>query len=249
MPRTCDDSTSRLLFGNNNGLQLSDGGEKFSLLCEEANRVHVDHLGLAEPNIDDTWWETNDIIHRTAKRTFHHVCVDTSTSPIRTESRYKPGGTMSMALGNLVGRIIEKGGDYLGRWSFIRYAGIGHRSVMVVSAYQVCVRPTNLHGTTAFHQQQAILQQERRANINPRKNFLHDLAKALHVWKTRGDSIILMGDFNEDITSPNSGMSSILHDSSLDLVDIIGQLHHRRSAFRLIFGAQHASTLPFSPAS
>jgi hypothetical protein len=220
-----DSTMTRFLFGNKNGLQLSDGGDKFSLFCEEAKRVSADHIGLAEPNIDDTWWETNDIIHRTVKRTFHHACVDTATSPIQTESRYKPGGTMSMALGNIVGRIIERGGDRLGRWSFIRYAGTGHRTIMVVSAYQVCTRPTNLHGTTAFHQQQAIFQQERRANIAPRKNFCHDLTKALLMWKTRGDSIILMGDFNEDITLPKSGMSALLHDSNLELVDIIGHTH------------------------
>jgi hypothetical protein len=217
--------TSRFLFGNKNGLQLSDGGEKFSLFCEEVQRIHGDHVGIAEPNIDDTYWETNDIIHRTAKRTFAHVCVDTATSPISTGSKYKPGGTMSMALGNLVGRIIDRGGDSLGRWSFIRYTGIGHRTVMVVSAYQVCVRPTNTHGTTAFHQQQAIFQRERRSDINPRSNFKKDLMTALQIWKARGDSIVLMGDFNEDLTEVNSGMSSILHDCTLELVDIIGQMH------------------------
>ena len=105
-----DDETSRFIFGNKNGLQLSDGGEKFSLFCEEAKRVHADHIGVAEPNIDDTWWETNDIIHRTAKRTFNHVCIDTATSPTQTGSRYKPGGTMSMVMGNLVGRIINRRG-------------------------------------------------------------------------------------------------------------------------------------------
>ena len=194
------DGSSRFLFGNKNGLQLSDGGDKFSSFCEEAKRVYADHIGLAEPNIDDTWWATNDIIHRTMKRTFSHSCIDTATSPIRTESLYKPGGTLSMTVGNLVGRIIDKGGDSLGRWSFVRYAGIGNRTVIAVSAYQVCIRPTNIYGTTAFHQQQAIFQRERRANINPRYNFRRDLISALRQWKAQGDSIILMGDFNEDIT-------------------------------------------------
>ena len=261
MATRCD-GTSRFLFGNKNGLQLLDGGVKFSQFCEEAKRVHADHIGLAEPNIDDTWWETNDIIHRTAKRTFHHVCVDTATSPIQTESRYKPGGTMSMALGNIVGRIIERGGDYLGRWSFIRYAGIGHRTVLVVSAYQVCVRPTNVHGTTAFHQQQAIFQKERRANINPRKNFRRDLTSALHVWHARGDSIILLGDFNEDLQAENAGLSSLLHNSTLELVDVIGQMHpsalgvptYLRGTTRLdfalisrdlILSVTHVATFPF----
>jgi hypothetical protein len=225
MAPSSDVDTSRFIFGNKNGLQLSDGGDKFSLLCEEAKRVHVDHLGLAEPNIDDTWWETNDVIHRTVKRTFHHVCVDTATSSIRTESCYKPGGTMSMAMGNIVGRILERGGDFLGRWSFIRYGGTGTRTVMVVSAYQVCVRPTNLHGTTAFHQQQAVFQHERRANTDPRTNFRKDLLTALRLWIARGDSIILMGDFNEDLTAINSGLSCLLHDCTLGLVDIIGHMH------------------------
>jgi hypothetical protein len=219
------DNSSRFLFGNKNGLQLSDGGEKFSLFCEEAKRVHVDHIGLAEPNIDDTWWETNDVVNRTVKRTFHHVCVDTATSPIITESLYKPGGTMSMAMGNIVGRIIERGGDYLGRWSFIRYAGIGHRTIMVVSAYQVCVRPTNVHGTTAFHQQQSIFQLERRATINPRKNFQLDLLSALRLWQARGDSIILMGDFNADLHEVTSGLSALIHDSTFGMIDIIGHMH------------------------
>lgn len=219
------DGSSRFLFGNKNGLQLSDGGDKFSSFCEEAKRVYADHIGLAEPNIDDTWWATNDIIHRTMKRTFSHSCIDTATSPIRTESLYKPGGTLSMTVGNLVGRIIDKGGDSLGRWSFVRYAGIGNRTVIAVSAYQVCIRPTNIYGTTAFHQQQAIFQRERRANINPRYNFRRDLISALRQWKAQGDSIILMGDFNEDITELNSALSRLLQDGELGLVDIIGQVH------------------------
>jgi hypothetical protein len=60
---------------------------------------------------------------------------------------------------------------------------------------------------------------------SPRKNFCRDLTSALHLWKARGDSIILMGDFSEDLHAVNSGMSSLLHDSTLELVDVIGHQH------------------------
>ena len=44
-----------------------------------------------------------------------------------SSSRYKPGGTLVTAIGNLVGRVTEKVGNEMGRWSNITMTGTNGR--------------------------------------------------------------------------------------------------------------------------
>jgi hypothetical protein len=57
--------------------------------------------------------------------------------------------------GDLVGRIKEHGSDSLGHWSWIKLVGKNQKLITVILAYQVCSRPTNQSGTTAYHQQES----------------------------------------------------------------------------------------------
>ena len=42
-----------------------------------------------------------------------------------TTSKYKRGGTITLARGNWAGRVIKKGQDSLGRWSYVTLIGKG----------------------------------------------------------------------------------------------------------------------------
>jgi hypothetical protein len=96
----------------------------------------------------------------------------------------------------------------MGQWAYQILQGKSY-GVMMISAYQVCKRPTNEHGMAAFHQQQVSLHRKGRLDTNPRRNFQRDLRKFIHQRKELGDRICLTGDFNESMDDHNSQMLSL----------------------------------------
>jgi hypothetical protein len=163
---------TRLYFINLNGLNLQNNAAKFCDLCEELYKSDVHLFVAAELNLDTQKFAIQKALQDTARKT------QTSTSTISAEKFYKPGGTMIMAQGDLVGRITERGSDSMGRWSWIKLVGKNQRLVTLISAYQVCARPTNRTGITAYHQQQSILRQRGIKKAKPR-HFFHATSRNL----------------------------------------------------------------------
>ena len=127
---------------------------------------------------------------------------------------------MILAQGDVVGRKNEKGSDSLGRWTWIKLVGCNQKIITLISAYQVCVRPTKKTGTTAYHQQESLLRQKGARKAKPRKFFHRDLNEFVRLCKTRNESIILVGDFNEPMTERSSTARIA---SNHGLVDILFQ--------------------------
>jgi hypothetical protein len=153
-----DDDITRLVFGNVNGLQLSDDGHRWDSICKDIQAMEADLVGLAETNIDDTQFEVNQTIHRVMKKNFHHYSVATSSSSIQASSSFKPGGTLNLVHDDLVGRISSKGSDHLVRLSYHKRFGKSSHTITVITAYQVCKRSnrsvTPDEGMTAYVQQE-----------------------------------------------------------------------------------------------
>jgi hypothetical protein len=141
-----------------------------------------------------------------------------------------------LAQGNVVGRVKEKGSDQLGRWSWIKLLGRNKRLITLISAYQVCACPTNKTGTTAYHQQESLLRQKGAKKAKPRKFFHRDLNELVRLCKSRGESIILVGDFNEPMNE-RSSMARI--SSTHGLVDILFQRIHIYQNLQHTFEAQN----------
>jgi hypothetical protein len=89
-----------------------------------------------------------------------------------------------MALGNIVGRLEPdgKGGDKLGRWSYLTFRRAHHGPVTFVSVYQVNKLPTNKQGLTVWHQQRLALDREGHEHLHPRKAFIDHLIKQVKMW-------------------------------------------------------------------
>jgi hypothetical protein len=104
---------------------------------------------------------------------------------------------MLLAQGDVVGRIKDRGSDSMGRWSWFKLIGRDKRLITVISAYQVCTRPTYSTGSTAYHQQESLLRQKGIHKPKPRKYFHRDLNEFVRISKSRQELIILVGDFNE----------------------------------------------------
>jgi hypothetical protein len=86
----------------------------------------------------------------------------------------------------------------------MKLVGRNNKIIMLISAYQVCVRPTNRTGTTAYHQQESLLHLKGAKKANPRKYFHRDLDEFIRLSKSRKELILLVGDFNEPMTERSS---------------------------------------------
>jgi hypothetical protein len=216
----CDPHSTRLYFINLNGLNLQKDAVQFRDLCEEIRKADIDVFAAAEHNLDSNKYVVRQALQTTARKSFNHHCLQTATSSIQADKFYKPGGTLLLAQGDIVGRIKERGSDSLGRWSWMKLLGCNKRLITIISAYQVCTRPTHRTGTTAYHQQQSLLRQKGAKKANPRKFFHRDLQEFVRRTKSRNESVILVGDFNEPMNE-RSSMARIA--STHSLVDILFQ--------------------------
>jgi hypothetical protein len=151
--------TTRLYFINLNGLNLQNNSVKFRELCEELHKSEVHLFAAAEHNLDTHKFAVRQCLQYTARKGFQHHCIQTATSSTLATKFYKSGGTMIMAQGDIVGWIKDRGSDSLGRWSWIKLVGQNNCLFTLISAYQVCLRPTNGSSTPTYHQQESLLHQ------------------------------------------------------------------------------------------
>jgi hypothetical protein len=99
------------------------------------------------------------------------------------------------------------------------------RKITVVSAYQVVTDVARGGTTTTTTQQYSLLVHEQDSTRAPRTAFRRDLRTFLQKCKTRGDELILVGDFNEEVGEDVEGIVRIVQD--MNLVDMMGARHNQ----------------------
>ena len=94
---------------------------------------------------------------------------------------------------------MDKGEDksLLGRWAWTRFEGKDKRRLRVITLYRPCI---NGGSRSAYAQQLRWLMKENKSRT-PRAALLEDLKAEVDGWRDNGESIIIMGDFNEDVRS------------------------------------------------
>eukprot|EP00957_Ditylum_brightwellii_P126416 9636703-Ditylum_brightwellii.AAC.1 len=70
------------------------------------------------------------------RKHFTHSKVTLASSCISVKNYFKPGGTMSLIQGNMVGCIIESSSDEYGQWVYSKLAAKDERVIMVITVYQ-----------------------------------------------------------------------------------------------------------------
>jgi YD repeat-containing protein len=147
------------------------------------------------------------------------------TTPIPFTTNYKPGGTMSITVGDMTGRIIKQGHDKWGRWTSQTLRGAGSTSLTVISAYQVVSDSPHTGLTTATAQQQSLLIQSNDP-LTPRQAFKRDLRSFIKACMNQGGEVLLVGDFNEVFGSECDGVSMIA--AEFQLINLMQVRHHRK---------------------
>ena len=185
------------------------GTAGFDTFIHEQLTLGVDIQAFLEHCLDTTQFQVTNSMQEIMRQHGNPQSILQINSSMETAiHRYKPGGTGLLLLGNICGRLEPngRGGNAMGRWSFIHLRRRTKPPLTIISAYQVCPSPTNIIGNTAFHQQQRALHAQGRHNIHPRRALIYDLEQFLGKLLQRNHDIIHSGDFNEALTDKNSGI-------------------------------------------
>jgi hypothetical protein len=219
-------SLCRLYFVNINGISSNHEFLAFQDALESLLANGVDIFGLSETNLDWLKHMIRDKCGKICHDFYVTSLLSTSTSSIRSNRNYKPGGTCTGLTQQYCRRYQSSGSDPhgLGRWSFLRLYGKGTESLVIITAYRVCKDHIGKSGsTTAFHQEWHLLRLNGNLNPNSRKAFITDLLVGVEKWKAAGAHIILGGDFNENLGETTDGLNHLV--SRCNLTDVHAFFH------------------------
>ena len=202
-------TTTRLYAMNVNGLSLDARGGQFDTLCRVAKEVQADILCCQETNVDTSQPLVRNILYQTARQHWQRVRMVLGSTPTPFTSMYKPGGTIAVSMGNITGRLLTSEADKWGRWTSQTFRGQRGLKLTVISAYQV-VRDAQGQGViTAALQQRSLLLLAQDPITDPRQAFKRDLTSYIHQCQSRGEELLLLGDFNEKLGDDPAGIESI----------------------------------------
>mmetsp|Transcript_22670 Transcript_22670/g.32458 ORF Transcript_22670/g.32458 Transcript_22670/m.32458 type:complete len:1353 (-) Transcript_22670:2923-6981(-) len=245
-------SVFRCILQNPNGINPRLRNLNFQLGLKTCYESCAAVIGLTETNVEWNHYTERENMHQSLKKYWDATSLQVSTSAIRFQQRYKPGGTLSAICGgHWVSRIIEKGTDNssLGRWTYQGLQGKKPNKVMPILFYRVCQQQLETAGEkTAWKQQYRILQKLfPKEEIDPRRQGVLDLQNFIARKQSEGWDIILLTDGNENLSKPGSWCPMPIqdtphvfckeHDGSLctliktcGLVDILA-MHHPSSQY------------------
>jgi exonuclease III len=216
-----DDNTTHLISLNINGIRREFDYQDVLEMAQALKTSSVDWAALIETNID---WrsEAKKKVYDKFQRIYHQTKISTSSSNIKYNSLYQPGGTATIVTDKYTGRVTSYGSDTeLGRWSFIKILGKG-RTIILATVYQVCDIQGQAGSRTAHTQQVSLLVRQSRT-VSPRRAFIMDFMTQVTEWRAEGFELVIAGDINEELGNDINGFASI--SSKHNLVEIIQHRH------------------------
>lgn len=233
------EDTTRIYFQNLNGLCWTKDGGRWPYICDAMSSIQADIACFSELNTDTNRYHIRAQMETICRHHFDQNRLVTASATTKSSSIYKPGGTAILACNSITTRINSHTRDRMGRWASLCIQISPTKKLRIISAYQVCTN-RNSGTNTAASQQVAQLILERPSNQyqqrSPRQSFIHDLHTFIKQSQTNGEDILLAGDFNEEISSPHSGMHRIA--TTCNLVDLFS---HRLGTSRLPITYQRGS--------
>ena len=119
--------------------------------------------------------------------------------------RYQPGGVASFTTNKLAYKIFGKNNGQdesnLGRWVWTKYQGKDGKILRVVTVYRPVKKGEG--GSQSTYKQHLRWLVKNKDDRDPRTALMEDLSLQIEEWRDKGESIVVMGDFNEDVRSNN----------------------------------------------
>jgi hypothetical protein len=185
--------------GNINGLKPF--GEHPDLISglKELRRLQAGGISLIETNVEWENYDYRDNTEKLLRKTLGSTKIAYSTSDEHMEeSHYKPGGTVTAALGHWASHDLRSGKDPTGcgRWSYIC---LGKKDIKFAIVIVYCVGHNHNTGDATAFQQQYRTQyadETTRVEINPHKQTMIDLEYFTEELKTDGFEVAVFIDAN-----------------------------------------------------
>jgi exonuclease III len=211
-------------FSNVHGIRSTKSSLRHSLSDVIAAHCHFDIqvIGISEHHLPLANSGYKQKVHEAVQQGPHSGRIAYQLNSSQEQSTHADGrlmgGTGIIAVNDMVGRLEPggKGGDSMGRWSYMHIRRHRRAPITIISVYQVCLNPTNKLGQTAWHQQRRALDLCGNTS-HPRLAFMQDLEAIIQRLQAQKHDIIVGGDWNESIGVPNSRLLKLC--TSLDLMD------------------------------
>jgi hypothetical protein len=181
--------------------------------------MEIDVGLFAETKLNNKQPRVMKRLHDIARKTFGagSYKMEANTTPIASQSPYKPGGTLALAIGDTIGRIQNSGGDALGRWCYFTLRRSAGPPITIIVTYQVVATNPSISGPTTYATQMCSLyHQEARHNPeNLRYHHANDLIAFVQECRARGEWIVVSGDLNEVVGSCPDGLTRLCSECGL----------------------------------
>ena len=174
-----DPTITRLYSINVNGISLDRQGGTVEDSCRSIKGIQADIFCAQEHNLDTSQFKIRSSIFDTARQHWERHRITMGTTAITVETSYKPGGTLIMTVGSLMGRVVKQSRDKWGRWVIQEFTGRGDRRVVIFSVYQPIDKSSQQGKITVAAQQTSLLCLAQDTVKNPRTAFRRNLLAAL----------------------------------------------------------------------
>ena len=193
----------RVIFQNINGLGTSEETDKRDQIQQFINTYKIDVLAMAEVNTNWKLVAKKQSLRAQAKEWFEHSRTEVAHNLlVNTSTPHQQGGVGIIVAGDMALKVSKTSQDknHMGRWCSIQMRGKQGVQLRIVSVYVPIV--TKTHGNkTVFAQQQAALLKKKNVQ-SVISNFWKDLWAEIDMWLDNGESIIVTGDWNQNVLSP-----------------------------------------------
>ena len=133
-----NNNITRIYCQNVNGISLTNPGT-WDVTCEHLRDMEVNVALLTEHKLDTTQPKVMKRLYDDARKVLGMgtFTINASSTPITSATMFKPGGVLSMAIGDIKGRILESGNDPLGRWVYTKFRRSTGPPITIIMTYQV----------------------------------------------------------------------------------------------------------------
>ena len=190
----------RIFHINLNGVTYHNEYLEWEMTIAFLMDMQVDMFGLTEINLDLNNGIVKDNFIQAAKHFDPYLRLSSSSSLQKVgDSPFKMGGTVTGTNGSWSGRINRQGTDRLGRWTYTALQAKYGQEVVIITTYLPGKPSSAGGGTTIYKQMEADLLKAKGKLLDPRKNLLEDLYEYIDKEQKKGNTILLLGDMNDDL--------------------------------------------------
>ena len=187
---------------------------RHDLLKTQLTKHNFDCIGLNELNWNWGKLGQTQQLHSILKR-WPWESSATKTSYIKSDyagNTQQIGGTATIITEGLTTYIKERGEDErgMGRWSWMTLSSDDEKhKVSILTLYHPCNSSERMLGSAKMQQLRHLRKHYKKDTSTPHQAFQNDLKAQIQKFKKNGNEIIIMGDFNQDITQ-NTTLTMLL---------------------------------------